>query len=666
MAAYYAKPLVEFLADSTTSIIGILTEANARARFLHLESSQTESWRAQIDMLKDALGQLLTVVPEATEWGVALEFPVPRRMKRIDIVVLGHDIIFVIEFKSGTADHSALTQVEDYALDLADFHEPSQRRTIIPIVVAEAMTFKLKTSNKEGGGGIQPCLAVRREGLAAMLGDCWRTHTRASAERIDLAAWDHGRYHPVPTIIEAARGIFANMEVREIAHAHCEPHNLTVTVDALVDRVLSAQAHGRKTICFVTGVPGSGKTLAGLRAVHDARLQQADQHASFLSGNGPLVRILQEALVRDFADREGSTKGAARRKAKTLISNVHVFARHYWEAQAELPFDRIVVFDEAQRAWDRKRNEQKFGRDISEPEMILEIMDRFPDWAVIVALVGGGQEINDGEAGLAEWGRALAGRFSHWQVVTSPEAMEGGHSVAGDRLFEENTVHPESIALDPVLHLPVSTRSYRAVAINDWANAVLKGNATEAREAVGRCETFPVYLARDLQGAKCWLRERRMGTIRCGLVASSGGARLRAEGLETSTGFHREYPYEYWFLNDEGDVRSSNQLEVVATEFEIQGLELDWVGVCWDADLIWDMNLRHWSTRRFVGTDWKVLKNARKREYLFNSYRVLLTRSRQGMVIWVPTGSASDTTRVPRWYDETADFLQATGVQALD
>lgn len=665
MAAYYAKPLGEFLADSTTSIIGALAEANAEARFLHLESAQTESWRVEIDMLKDALRQILGAIPEAAEWGVALEFPVPRRMKRIDVVLVAHDVIFVIEFKSGIADRSALTQVEDYALDLADFHEPSQSRIIVPIVVAEEVTFKVEAPSGTSLPFIQRCLAVGKEGLGAILADEWGAHSRRSAERIDLAGWDHGRYHPVPTIIEAARGIFANMEVREIAHAHCEPHNLTATVDTLVDRALSAQSAGRKTICFVTGVPGSGKTLAGLRAVHDARLQQADQHASFLSGNGPLVRILQEALVRDFADREGTKKGEARRRARTLISNVHVFARHYWEAQAELPFDRVVVFDEAQRAWDRKRNEQKFGRDISEPEMILQIMDRFPDWALIVALVGGGQEINNGEAGLAEWGRALAGRFSHWQVVASPEAVQGGHSVAGDRLFEEGTFPSPSLALDPVLHLPISTRSYRAVAINDWANAVLKGNPDEAREAVRRCETFPVYLTRNLVVAKHWLRRRRIGTIRCGLVASSGAARLRAHGLETSTGFHRDYPYEYWFLNDEGDVRSSNQLEVVATEFEIQGLELDWVGVCWDADLIWDRSLRRWSTRRFVGSDWKALKDVKKREYLFNSYRVLLTRSRQGMVIWVPEGSAEDDTRLPSWYDETADFLQATGVQLM-
>ena len=226
-----------------------------------------------------------------------------------------------------------------------------------------------------------------------------------------------------------------------------------------------------------------------------------------------------------------------------------------------------------------------------------------------MALVGGGQEIHDGEAGLAEWGRTLSENFRHWRIFASPEALEGGPSVAGSRLFECDTRVGLEILPTSVLHLKISTRSYRAVVITEWSNELLRGNISGALKALAEVEHFPVVVTRDLAKAKEWLHNQTRGMARCGLVASSGAARLRAYGFETSTGFHRDYPYEYWFLNGPEDVRSSFQLEVVATEFEIQGLELDWVGLCWGGDLEWALRSGSWNTRRFVGTNWNSVKN---------------------------------------------------------
>ncbi len=665
MPAYYARHVVEFLSESDTSILGALAQANSEAKFLQLESAAIEAWRSQFDILRGTLSTITESVAESSRWGLLLEFPIPRRQRRIDLVLLACDVVFVIEFKTAKPDKAAFRQVEDYALDLADFHAPSRYAVLVPIVVAPGPSIQatnvIERSRVKGVQGCEP------SDLASLLERNFSLYTSGQSTQIELNSWNDGVYRPVPSIIEAAMAIFSGMEVREIAHAHADAHNLTSTVEAIFAAIEQAKRDCRKSICFVTGVPGSGKSLAGLRAVHDPRIKgELGTDANFLSGNSPLVKILREALIRDFVRRKAQSKHRTRREVETLIQNVHAFAKYYWEeSPTSQPHENIIVFDEAQRAWSAKKNKRKFGRDLSEPSMILKIMDRHPDWAVVVALVGGGQEIHDGEAGLAEWGRALSADFRHWRIFASPEALEGGASVAGSRLFEGNGIGLE-IRPTPVLHLKISTRSYRAVAITEWSNELLRGNIAGALKALAGVEHFPVVVTRDLVKAKEWLQDRTRGMARCGLVASSGAARLRAYGLETSTSFHRDYPYEYWFLNSPEDVRSSFQLEVVATEFEIQGLELDWVGLCWGGDLEWVSPLGIWNARRFVGTNWKSIKNALNREYLLNSYRVLLTRARQGMVIWVPRGDEIDPTLNPRCLDATADILLESGLKGLE
>jgi hypothetical protein len=354
-----------------------------------------------------------------------------------------------------------------------------------------------------------------------------------------------------------------------------------------------------------------------------------------------------------------------RREVETLIQNVHEFAAAGWEDDKKrAPVEKIIVFDEAQRAWDADRNRRKFSRDISEPNMLLEIMNRHQDWCVMVALVGGGQEIHDGEAGLAEWGRALLDKFPNWHIYMSTEALVGGAAVAGRPLFAEGERPTNTNTLD-VLHLRVSTRSYRAQRLAEWCNALLEGDTESCRSMLKDDPEFPVYVTRNLSEARSWLRGKVRASERCGLVASSGALRLRAHGLELSSSFHRDYPYEYWFLNDANDTRSSFQLEVVATEFEIQGLELDFVGVCWGHDLLWDPTENCWSCRRFVGNKWQAIKSEPQRRYLTNSYRVLLTRARQGVVIWIPEGDGMDPTRDPKSLNVTANFLRAAGLKDL-
>ncbi|MGI8785235.1 MAG: DUF2075 domain-containing protein [Acidobacteriota bacterium] len=468
-------------------------------------------------------------------------------------------------------------------------------------------------------------------------------------------------------IIEAAEEIFRGHQVREIAHAAA--NNLEETTRAIIQRVQWAQAEKRRVICFVTGVPGAGKTLTGLSAVHDPSLREGGRPAAvFLSGNGPLVKVVRSALVRD---RKGKGKRGqdAKREVSTFIQNVNQFLEQYGVKSTDVaPPEHVVVFDEAQRAWNAKQMEKKKHGAFSEPHKMLDVMERCSDWSVIVALVGGGQEIHDGEGGLAEWGNAIRERALPWEVVASPEALYGGPSVSGQSLFEKSKSPTFRVHESGEMHLNTSVRSFRAQIVSEWVKAVLDGNPERARELVRGAEEFPLALTRQLADARHWLRmrageEKVSGLI--GLVASSSALRLRAHGLEVSSAFRQGYPFEDWFLAPGDDVRSSAQLEVAATEFECQGLELDWVGVCWGDDMTFDQKEGAWSLRRFRASKWQNVKDATNRQFALNKYRVLLTRARRGMVIWVPQGDVIDPTRDPSRLDETATYLLACGVPAM-
>jgi hypothetical protein len=355
----------------------------------------------------------------------------------------------------------------------------------------------------------------------------------------------------------------------------------------------------------------------------------------------------------------------ARTEARTLIENVHVFARYHTEDNLGSPSNHAIIFDEAQRAWNRAQNKKKFNRDYSEPEMLLKIMERHDDWAAVIALVGGGQEINDGEAGLEEWGKALSQSSKGWRIYASPEVQDGGPSTAGHRLFTDSS-SSRNVLTESSLHLRTSNRSLRAEKLAIWVNHVLDGEA-ELAAALRITDKFPIFLSRSLTEVRSELRRQGIGLNRFGLVGSSGGARLRAEGIEPNSTFHADYPWEHWYLAERSDVRSSFQCEVFATEFEIQGLELDWVGICWGGDFVRDLS-GSWQLRNFrpgANNRWLNIKNPDKRIFRRNAYRVLLTRARQGMILFVPRGSIEDLTTCHIEFEETAKYLLQCGVTPL-
>ena len=650
-SAYYEADLATFCKANESEVLGELT---ARHNFA-LENSQRFAWQKQIELLKDTLASVGT-------GRIYFEFSIPRMGKRADVVVLISNVVFVIEFKVGAAvfDYAALEQVHDYALDLKNFHKGSHNATILPILIATNAVSQPPPIYCWATDDVAKPVCAAPSNLILIIES---VVAQIQTPQINHALWSRSGYQPTPTIIEAAQALYRNHDVREITQSGADAENLGRTTDRINELIETAKVSSRKIICFVTGVPGAGKTLAGLNIATTRVLEHADENAVFLSGNGPLVDVLREALARDQAARESMPKKDAARRVSGFVQNIHHF-RDEALRDPKAPFERVVVFDEAQRAWNREQAtkfmQRKRGHadfDMSEPAFLVGVMDRHEAWCVIVCLIGGGQEINTGEGGLAEWMNVMGQQFPHWDVHVSSRFDDPDYIWN----FETSQALKQVVTTtDEALHLGVSMRSFRAESLSEFVGHVIDNRPAEARFVYERiADRYPIRLTRDLNAARQWLRKESRGSERFGLIASSGANRLRPEGIFMKS----QIDAPVWFLNDRTDVRSSYYLEEVASEFDIQGLELDWAGVCWDADYRYEARLwRHYS---FRGTKWQRSNAAEKQLFLKNAYRVILTRARQGMVIFVPVGNQTDPTRPCAYYDETFDYLRSCGLREL-
>ena len=653
-----------FVIADDSQLLGELTDSVSSTGVQSTRTTQIETWKLQIALLKRCAQELMERHESARCWHLILEYELPRRQKRPDAVLLADDVILVVEFKVGATVHDASSrwQVEDYCLNLRDFHGGSAGHTIVPVLCSTAAP-SVVGSPLVSRSHVSPIRFANAEDLSSVLLAAFKGLHVPGGSPIDANAWVDAPYRPTLSVIEAAERLYENHDVREISHSYAS--NLDATTDMLAEVIREARAQNRRYVCFVTGVPGAGKTLTGLNVVHDPSLRaEGGPSGIFLSGNGPLVKVVREALVLS-QQRSGRRRQDSAHEVSTFIQNVHQFLRYHREHPTALPHEHVVVFDEAQRAWDREQMQRKQGVDSSEAAELFDVMDRLNGWAVIIALVGGGQEIFLGEAGLEEWGRAVAVR-SHWRVVASPEVVSGGASVSGHRLFADGVPPGIEFRPEPLAHLNVGVRSFRAQRLAEWVDAVLTLNTERARSLVPDHREFPLHFTRELDIAKAWLRARSEpgNGQRAGLIATSEDQRLRAYGLERASAFRLNYSFEKWFLMPPADVRSSHALEVAASEFECQGLELDWVGLCWGGDLT-PSNPGGWEYRKFRGSAWNQVRGDGERAYVRNRYRVLLTRARLGMVIWIPRGRADDTTLDPARFDRIAQLLQAAGVPEL-
>ncbi len=463
--------------------------------------------------------------------------------------------------------------------------------------------------------------------------------------------------------------LFNKHSVNDISRSDASAKNLQVTSKTVSEIILNAKVKNEKAICFVTGVPGAGKTLVGLNIAAQHYDKTKKSSTVFLSGNGPLVAILREALTRDKVKQEKEKnnkikKGEVFSSVKTIIQNVHHFRDDCLKDNNSAPFEHVTIFDEAQRAWDlaqtssfmkRKKNLPNFSQ--SEPNFLISCLDRHQDWAVIICLVGGGQEINTGEAGIAEWIDSVNTSFPHWKLFISNKLTDSEYAAGKSLELVKGNL---SVTYKEELHLSVSMRSFRAENLSLLIKNILDINLNEAKKNYSLLKNkYPIVISRDLSKAKKWLKEIARGSERYGIVVSSHAERLKPHAIDVKS------PMDpvHWFLDEKDDVRSSYYLEDVATEFDVQGLELDWSCVVWDGDFRFSQN--DWKTFEFRGSKWQNINKEERKLYLKNAYRVLLTRARQGMVIVVPFGELEDNTRNPEYYDHTFNYLKELGFPVI-
>ena len=701
----YQSDFNSFIESDPYSILGHIHDA------FHGQSLTTtdEAWNSEINLLQSVL------VPWKDEDAeIIFEYDIPRLGKRIDVVLLLRGLIFCLEFKVGQKDalQSDVEQVMDYALDLKNFHRYSHDRIIAPILIPTKHTSSSSsfTPSVYNDSIFNP-LITGASGLQKIIQEVLR-HANANTPGT-IQDWIISPYTPTPTIIEAARSLYENHSVEDITRHEADKVTIDATIAYILDVINHSKREGEKSICFVTGVPGAGKTLVGLdvavkQSYQDDGTFSEEDGAVYLSGNGPLVAVLTEALARDNYKKsrekgEDKKLSDSRREVSKFIQIIHRYRDNMLAkiknpvVNGELEIDpdkavklkqsgygeveHVAIFDEAQRAWTHKRiadylkrggtygNKLKVANfPMSEAAFLIWSLDQREDWATIVCLIGGGQEINTGEAGISEWIAALNDRFLHWNVyisdkLTEPEYAEGK--------VNELLEHNPNVVFSDKLHLGVSLRSFRAERLSSFVHSMLSFNpdATELYKDVVS-HGYPIALTRSMDKAREWLRQQARGTQQTGILISKVSARFKPLAVHVLP--QSEDNAVHWFLEDKTDVRSSNYLEEAATEIQVQGLEVDFACVLWDADMRYDNG--KWTFWKFNGkTQWTPEKNYEPQKYMLNAYRVLLTRARQGMVICVPKGNErtthegfpEDPTRHPSFYDSTYEYFKRLGLAEI-
>ncbi len=649
--AFYSNSVDAFLKQTESEILGELVAKNP----FSLEDLQKNAWIEEIRILK-------SVFMENNKGHIVFEYTIPRMGKRVDAIYILDGIVFLLEFKVGAKDYSkfAIDQVVDYALDLKNFHKSSHNKLLVPVLISTKAPNNNEFDNGYLKDGILKVVKCNADNLSEAFKLISAKHKE---DDFDPLEWINSPYSPTPTIIEAAQALYRKHNVTDISRNDASAVNLSLTTKAINEIIEKSKRENKKSICFITGVPGAGKTLAGLNIANERHKFDENEHAIFLSGNQPLVEVLQEALARDENSQFKTKKSEALIKAKAFIQNIHHFRDDAMKNYLP-PNEKVAIFDEAQRAWSedmltnfmaRKKGKSNFN--MSEPEFLISVMDRHQDWAVIICLIGGGQEINTGEAGLIEWFSSIRKHFTHWDVYISNNITDSEYTRG---LSNDELMYGINCTTIEKLHLSVSLRSFRNENVSKLIKSILDIDKQQAKDLYSSVsKDYPIVMTRNIETAKKWVKSQAHGTERYGLIASSGARRLRSSGIWVQSKVNATN----WFLNSHDDVRSSYFLEDTATEFDIQGLELDWTIVCWDANLRFVEN--HFEYYSFTGSKWMKINKAENILYLKNAYRVLLTRARQGMIIFIPEGDEHDTTRLTSYYDGIYNYLKDIGIQPI-
>ena len=704
----YHNDLASFLTADENAIFGVLCDQ------YHGDALTTtrEAWRAEISILKHALEKY------ANQNGqIVFEYDIPRLGKRIDVVLLLDGIVFCLEFKVGESRvlEADVDQVLDYALDLKYFHKFSQDRIIVPILIAtEHRRASTKIQLSAYNDDVVNPLVTGKSGISSVIAAVLNEFPNQTP--VDLN-WIISPYAPTPTIIEAAKALYENHSVENITRHEADDVSTDRTIANILRIIHESKEAQKKSICFVTGVPGAGKTLVGLEVAIKQTYQGnddpvEDEQAVYLSGNGPLVAVLTEALAQDNFKRcreKGEKKKLtdSRRDIKKSIQMIHRY-RDDMLTKIKNPVENgvlaidperavkqekagygevehVAIFDEAQRSWTHKRLAEYLKRGgtygnklkvpnfpMSEAAFLIWSLDQREDWATIVCLVGGGQEINTGEAGIAEWIKAINEQFPHWSVYISPKLTEAEYAEGKvNELLKNNP----NVIYSEDLHLGVSLRSFRAEKLSAFVHSLLSFDENASALYREIKDKYPIVLTRDMATARKWLHDKVRGSERTGILVTKESARFKPLAVHILPAGDENAVH--WFLDDKADIRSSNYLEDAATEIQVQGLELDYTCILWDADMRYDDGT--WRFYKFNGrTKWveQTPTSESKQElikYMLNAYRVLLTRARSGMVLCIPSGNANktatgfweDSTRLPEFYDGTYQYLKDIGIEEI-
>lgn len=656
--SYYSESFDNFLKTSDDQVLGELTKNHK----FELDIKQKNAWLEQIKILKKITANLISGY-------VSFEFEIPRMGKRIDNILIVDGVIFVLEFKIGESSFKRIdkVQVEDYCLDLKNFHQGSHDKTIVPLLVITNNDKNTPKNYKKADDNIYESInanLLELEEIILFITKNENTH------KFDYKNWESLPYEPTPTIIEAAKQLYASHGVKNINKSEGDRENLKATRDSVVEIIRNSKKNNEKSICFITGVPGAGKTLAGLDIIRDLTSSDKDKdiRSVYLSGNLPLVTVLQESLARDKVSRSRDKikKSDAEREVKQFIQPIHSFRKEQIDSK-NAPNEKVIIFDEAQRCWTEKKLfrylKEKEGREInkSEPEVLIEAINRHEDWCVLICLVGGGQEIFRGEGGVVEWFNAIKNKFSHWKMYF-PKSIISMPEYNWDNKLDKIIEDSSNFFENNNLHLNVSRRSFRAEKVSALIENILNLEVKSAQSLLTEInDKYPVLLTRNLDNAKNWIKDKKRGSERFGLLGSSGAKRLSIVGLNVE---EKKTDIKSYFLDDEEkNFLSSNFLEKAATEFHVQGLELDWSIVGWDYDFSYQEG--KWEYRNLRGSSWQNINNPEDRLYKKNAYRVLLTRARQGMIIFVPEGDDEDYSRQKIFYDGTFELLKKIGLKEI-
>ncbi len=663
---YYKNSITSFSSESVDAVLGGML----RLSEYEVNPDTRNSWNVEISTLQS----MFQLHPE-WEGGIAFEFTIPRIGKRCDVILIINGIIFILEYKTGRQTKvnkkQQYAQVWDYALDLKNFHSTSHDRILVPILVTENKKHIEEPIINKAEDNVLAPLEANTDTLGELIKNVLSLY---SGEKINIEEWSNGIYNPTPNIIEAACSLYKFHSVEDIKRSDAD--DLIVTTKCLMDIIEDTKQSHSKSICFVTGVPGAGKTRVGL----DVAIEEFNkgEHAVYLSGNGPLVNVLTEALAEDKAKTDHITKKDAEREVHSFIQGIHHYRGNMLskvsvengkivpnknfvssnDKNGYAEVENVAIFDEAQRAWTREELAKFLKRadfPMSEPSFLIWTMDQKQDWAVIICLVGGGQEINHGEAGIAEWINAVNSLFPHWNVYISNQLKEKEYAEGNvEKMLEDN----QRVKIYNELHLKTSIRSFKGEEVSPFVHYLLELDIEKSKEMLSKLTNYPIVITRSITKAKQWLRSKARGSERYGLLASSQAKRIVPLGLSLQD--QKGKMEIQWFLKSFEDIRSSYFMENVMSEFKVQGLELDWAGFIWDADFRYNSN--GWECYKFSGSKWQ---NTSERDYKINAYRVLLTRARQGMIIIVPPSDTYDDTRKEKYYESTFGFLKSLGIKEI-